>query len=135
VLEDVAALHEGVVAAGVQVLVGDAREAGRGVGLAPELLGEAAVGEQVGGEDAPVRVLGGAQDGGAGAVAEEDADVPPGGREVHAGGMDLGAHQQHAPVLAGTDPGVGDGQAVDEARALVADVQRRDALDPSFRWR
>jgi hypothetical protein len=127
VLEDVLPVHDGVVPARVQVLVGDAREVGGRVALAPQHLGVLAIGVEVRGQHAATGILGGPQDGGAGAIAEQHAQVPALRAEVHATGVNLRADQQDALVLAHADPRVGNGQAVEEAGALVAHVQRRHA--------
>ena len=70
----------------------------------------------------------------AGAVAEQHRHVAPGGRDVEAGRVHLGADQQDVLEHAGADVRVGDRQAVDEARALLADVEARESrLRPSRR--
>src|SRR6185295_9491377 len=133
VLEDLAPVHPRVVARLVDHPLGEAgRVAGAGA-LRPQVLGEAAVGVEVGGEDAAVGVVRRLQAGGARAVAEDDGHVAAAGGDVQAGGVHLGAHQQHLLVLAGADPRVRHRQAVDEAAALVADVERGDARHAQLR--
>ena len=69
---------------------------------------------------------------GGGAVAEDDGDLAPGGRQVEARRMRLRADDEHAPRLARPDELVGHGEHVEEARALVADVHRRHAAQPEM---
>src|SRR5690606_18227941 len=61
---------------------------------------------------------------GAGTVAEEHAQVAPGRTEVHPGRVHLRTHEQNPPVLSRPDPRVTHGQAIEEAGALVPDVDR-----------
>ena len=68
----------------------------------------------------------------AGAVAEQHRDVAPAGRHVEPGRVDLGADHQDVLVLPGADERVGDRQAVDEAGALLADVEARDLAQPEL---
>src|SRR6266568_1508522 len=86
----------------------------------------AAVGEQVRRKHAPARIVSRPENRDARAVAEQHRGVPAAGRLVEPARVHLGADQQHATVLARADPGVGDREAIDEARALVTHVDGRD---------
>ena len=110
--------------------VGDEREEGASI---QRSVGAAAVGVEVEAEDAaalPSSV--GAEHHGAGAVAEEHRHVAARVGEVEARGVHLRADEEHAAVHARADPRVGDGEPVEEARALVADVERGDAREPEL---
>ena len=82
----------------------------------------ASVGEEVGGEDAPAGVVGRAQDHRACAVPEQHGGIASPGRPVEAARVHLGTDQENAAVLADADPGIRDREPVQEAAALVADV-------------
>src|SRR5690606_19681706 len=63
---------------------------------------------------------------GACAIAEDHRHIPAPGTVVQAHGMRFRTYQQYVPVHATADVRIGNGQAVDEARALGADVERTD---------
>src|SRR3989449_1018425 len=88
-----------------------------------------AVGEEMHREHAASWVIGGAEHHGARAVAEQDGRVPAAGRLVEPARVHLGADQEDAAVGAGADPGVGHGETVQEAAALVPHVDRGDVAD------
>src|SRR3989449_995969 len=128
-LEHLAPVHHRPVLALPQHLfahVGVVRQTGA---VDPQLFRMTAVGEEMHGEDAAPRVFGGAEHHRARAVAEQDRRVPAAGRLVEPARVHLGADQEDAPVGTGADPGVGHGEAVQEAAALVAHVDRRDVAD------
>ena len=77
-------------------------------------------------EYAPPFVLRGLEHHGAGAVAEDHAHVPAARGEVQTEGVLLAADHKDVPVHPAPDELVGHAQGVDEAAALVADVQRTD---------
>jgi hypothetical protein len=95
--------------------------------LLAQHLGEAAVGAEVDATHAAV-LLGGGDDHGAGAVAEQRGDGAAAGGEVEGGGVGLGADDEHMPGHAGADVGDRGREGVEEARALVADVEGGDEL-------
>src|SRR2546426_9740703 len=88
-----------------------------------------AVGEEMPREPAASRVIGRAEHHRARAVAEQDGRVPAAGRLVEPARVHLGADQEDAAVGAGADPGVGHGETVQEAAALVPHVDRGDVAD------
>src|SRR5204863_6257987 len=69
----------------------------------------------------------GAEHEGTGAIAEQDGDVAAARGEVERVAVELGADQEDAAVGAGADERVGHLQAVDEGRALLADIEARAA--------
>src|SRR5207247_3465363 len=116
-LEDLAAVHHGAVLPGADQLLADVGvvcEPGR---VDPQLLGVPPVGVEVGREDAAPRVVRGAEDRDARPITEQHRRVPPARRPVETARVHLRADQQHAPVLTGADPRVGDREAVHDARA------------------
>src|SRR3989441_10088416 len=128
-LEHLAPVHHCPVLALLQHLlahVGVVRQAGA---VDPQLLRMTAVGEEMHGEHAAPWVLGRAEHHRARAVTEHDGRVPAAGRLVEPARVHLGADQEDAPVGTGADPGVGHGEAVQEAATLVAHVDRRDVAD------
>ena len=113
----------------VDLRVRGARVIARAGRVDPELFGVRAVGVEIEGEDALAVVVGRAEHHGAGAVGEDDGGVATGGRDIHAGGLDLGADDEDVAELARPDPGVRDRERVDEPAALGADVDRGDGAD------
>src|SRR5207248_3743179 len=119
-------VHDGAVLPLPDQLFTDVRVVRQSWRVHPQVLGVAPVGVQVRGEHAASGVVRGPEDRDPRAVAEQHGRVPAPGRAVEAAGMHLRAYQQDATVLAGADPRVGDGQAIDEPRALVAHVDGGD---------
>ena len=70
-----------------------------------------------------------AEDGGAGAVAEQHGGIAAAGRFVETARVDFGADEQDVLVLAGADPGVRDRESIDETAALIPDVHRRNVRE------
>ncbi len=120
VLEDLAALHQDP-----RAVVGLVRfEAGRDADRIPEQLLLAAIGMQMGAEDAGLAV--GLEHHRAGAIAEQHAGgaIGPVGHAAHG----FGADHQRRPGIAGADELVGHRQAIDEARTGRVDVHRHAAF-------
>ena len=91
----------------------------------PQLIGMAAVGVEMGGEDVRLQRisdLGGLEDHGSGAIAVDHRDVPPRRGLVERFGVDLGADHEHPLRRAAADELIGDGGGVDEPAALLADI-------------
>src|SRR3989441_2022044 len=128
-LEHLAPVHHRPVLALLQHLlahVGVVRQAGA---VDPQFFRMTAVGEEMHREHAASWVIGGAEHHRARAVAEQDGRVPAAGRLVEPARVHLGADQEDAAVGAGADPGVGHGETVQEAAALVPHVDRGDVAD------
>ena len=145
--EDLLAGHDGEGVAGVDLLMrheGTALEAGAQHG---QHAGSGAVRVEADGAEARLAIAA-FDDHGTGPVAEEDRPVPGGGvlgplggRDLpcrsanegvpaqvpgHEGRVHLRPHQQHPPVAATLDEQVREFQAVEEAAALLPDVESGD---------
>src|SRR5438105_4929377 len=83
-------------------------------------------------EDAATVLVDGREHRCAGAVAEQYRRVATAGRLVQPARMHLSANQEDAFVLPGANPGVRNRQAVDEAAALIADINRGDVAEPEL---
>ena len=108
---------------------------GRGpVDLAVQLVQDRAVlVEVVGDEPAPRARIDGLEHHGPGAVREEHGHVAAPVRVLEHRRQPLGADDEHLPVAADPDEGVGDGQRVDEPRAPLLEVQHRRRSEAELR--
>src|SRR6266566_2712823 len=129
VLEHLAPVHDRAMLAGGEQLLAHVRIVRQARSVHPQLLGVAPVGEEMGGPDAAPVVVRGAEDGDSRPVAEQDGRVAPARGAVEPAGVHLRPHEQDAAILPRADPRVGYGEAVQEAAALVAHVDRGDARE------
>ncbi len=130
-LEYAFSIHLWEMAPLLNEFVGDPAHIQGAWNLEPQVPCKAAVSVEMGGQNPPV-LLSWSEDDGARAVAEEDRHIAAAVCVLDAGGVDLGADHQHLLVCADSYERIGDGEAINEARTLVAHVKGADAFKPKL---
>ena len=88
-----------------------------------QFLGVGTVGMELGGQNAPVRLVGGLENDRSGPVAKNDGHVSAPGTEVETHGVHFGADHQHVFVHPGLHKLVADRKGIDKPAALVAHIE------------
>ncbi len=94
-------IHFEILAARFDVLRGHPGVIHRPGRVYPELLRVRPFRVQIEAQDASVAVLGRTQHHRAGTIGEDHRDMAPGAGDLQPGGLNLRAHDQHSPILAG----------------------------------
>src|SRR5439155_12127748 len=119
-------VHLEKVASGLDLLLGHARVVHGSRRVDPELLRMGTVSMQVEAENAPSVVLAEAKGGRTGAISEDHRSIAAPGAHIEASRLDLRTHHQHPAELSAADEGIRHRERVDEAAALIPDVDGGD---------